>query len=71
VDSSDVIVGIGGGEVAREELLAARRAGREVRFVPADMDHEKAIETARKQGTPRPTDFRGAADRIFRSSPSR
>jgi hypothetical protein len=71
VDSSDVIIGIGGGEVARDEMMAARRAGKEVRFVPADMNHQKAIETARKKGTGRPTDFRGAADPVFRPSPSR
>jgi hypothetical protein len=68
VDSSDVIIGIGGGEVARDEMTAARRAGKEVRFVPADMNHQKAIETARKKGTPRPTNFRGAADPVFRPS---
>lgn len=68
VESSDTIVGIGGGEVARDEMIAARRAGKTVRFVPADMDHEKARAKARKKGAPEPTDFRGAADVAFRES---
>jgi hypothetical protein len=68
VDASDVIVGIGGGEVARDEMMAAKRAGKEVRFIPADMNHEKARETARKKGAAAQTDFRGAADPVFRDS---
>jgi len=61
VESSDVLVGIGGGEVGRDELMAARRSGKEVRFYLADMDHEQAIYKARKKGLPAPTDFSGAA----------
>jgi hypothetical protein len=71
VDSSDMIVGIGGGEVARDEMIAARRVGKTVRFLPADMDHEKARAKARKKGVPEPTDFRGAADAAFRESAPR
>jgi len=58
---SDVFVGIGGGEVARDEMLAARRAGKKVTFIPADMNHEIARSKARKKGEPEPADFRGAA----------
>jgi hypothetical protein len=54
-------VAIGGGEVTRDEMLAARRAGKPVTFVPADMNHAIASEKARKRGAPAPTDFRGAA----------
>ena len=54
-------VAIGGGEVTRDEMLAARRAGKPVTFVPADMNHAIASEKARKRGDPPPTDFRGAA----------
>ena len=35
VDASDVFVAIGGGEVARDEMLEARRLGQTVRFVAA------------------------------------
>jgi len=68
VECSDVFVGIGGGEVARDEMLGARRRGLEVRFIPAEMNHRKAIEKAEKKGQPEPTDFRGAAHAIFGSS---
>ena len=61
VENSNIIVGIGGGEVARDELLAAKRSGKQVRFFPADMNHRQALETARRKGLPLPTDFRGAA----------
>jgi hypothetical protein len=60
VGSSDVFVAIGGGEIGRDELLAARRAGKDVRFIPADMNHRAAIAKAAAKGQPAPTDFRGA-----------
>ena len=61
---SSVVVGIGGGEIGRDELAAARRAGRVVAFYPADMNHAAAIDKALKKGEPVPTDFRGAAHRV-------
>jgi PDZ domain-containing secreted protein len=65
VENSDAIIGIGGGEVARDELLAARRSGKKVHFIPADMNHQKARESARKKKLPEPTDFHGAANAAF------
>ncbi len=65
VESSDAMIAIGGGEVSRDELTAARRLGKKVQFIPADMDHEIARERARKRGQPAPTDFRGAAGAVF------
>ena len=65
VESSDAMIAIGGGEVSRDELTAARRLGKKVQFIPADMDHEIARERARKRGQPDPTDFRGAAGVVF------
>ena len=61
VELSDEMVGIGGGEIARDEMLAARRAGKPVRFFPADMNHALAVAKAAQQGQPAPVDFRGAA----------
>jgi hypothetical protein len=61
VDNSTSLVAIGGGDVARDELLAARRAGKPVDFIPADMNHEIARAKARKKGRPEPDDFRGSA----------
>lgn len=66
VENSDIIIGIGGGEVARDEMIAAKRLGKEVRFIPADMNHQKTIEKAQKKGLPVPTDFKGAVDATFR-----
>ncbi|MFN9646158.1 MAG: hypothetical protein ACK6BG_13815 [Cyanobacteriota bacterium] len=60
VESSTAMVAIGGGEVARDELLAAWRLGKSVVFLPADMNHARARAKARRQGQPPPSDFRGA-----------
>ncbi|MFM7170315.1 MAG: hypothetical protein ACKOYH_05610 [Cyanobium sp.] len=61
VDNSDVFVAIGGGDVARDEVLAARQAGKPVLFFPADMNHQIAREKARKAGISPPP--RISADR--------
>jgi len=65
VDVSDHLVAIGGGEVARDELVAATRAGKDTKFIPADMSHRIALEKAAKKGQTPPTSFRGAADAAF------
>jgi hypothetical protein len=65
VAHSREFVGIGGGEVAGDELRAARAAGKPVHFVPADMNHRVARDKARAKGQSEPTDFRGAADTLF------
>jgi hypothetical protein len=59
VDASDLFVAIGGGEISRDELIAARRAGKPVEFVPADMNHAAAREQAVRKGEPEPVAFRG------------
>lgn len=61
VAACDTMVGIGGGDVARDELLAARRAGKRVIGWPAEMAHAPAIDKARRQGLPEPADFGGSA----------
>lgn len=61
VANSTALVAIGGGDVARDELLAARRAGKPVTFIAADMNHQIARAKARSKGRPEPTDFRGSA----------
>jgi hypothetical protein len=65
VENSDIIVGIGGGEVARDEIISAKQLGKKVRFIPADMNHQKARDSARKKQQPEPSDFRGAANAAF------
>lgn len=69
VDVSDELVAIGGGGIARDEMLAAARAGKEVRFYPADLSHRHAIDSARQAGRPPPTDFSGALARAWPGGP--
>lgn len=57
---SDHMVAIGGGAIAREELLAGRRLGKRCRFIPAESNHALARENARKAGRPEPTSFSSA-----------
>jgi len=56
---SDRLVAIGGGEISRDEFIAAMSLGKNTRFISADMNHALARETASKKGLPAPTDFRG------------
>ncbi len=65
VKVSDLVVGIGGGEVARDELIGARRNSREIRFIPADQNHRLARERAEERGLPEPSSFGGAAAEVF------
>ncbi|MGH9371290.1 MAG: hypothetical protein ACRD15_07160 [Vicinamibacterales bacterium] len=70
VGVSNRLIAIGGGEVSRDEAIAARRAGKPVRFIPADMNQAVARERATKRGQPPPTDFKSAvADAIARPTP--
>jgi hypothetical protein len=65
VESGTSFVAIGGGDVTRDEMLAARQAGKPVTFIPADMNHKIAREKARKRGEAEPLDFRGSAHRAL------
>jgi hypothetical protein len=65
VQISTSIVAIGGGEVARDESIAARKAGKRVQFLAADFNHGIARARAAQRGQPPPTDFRGAAATAF------
>jgi hypothetical protein len=65
VENSDVMVAIGGGDIARDEMTAARRAGKPIEFHAADMNHKVALERAKKRGEPAPTNFSGSAAAVF------
>ena len=45
--------------------MGARRAGKPVRFIAADMDHRKAVDKAASKGMPPPTTFSGEAAAAF------
>ena len=64
---SDILVGIGGGEISRDELLDGREQGKPVIFYPADVRHAWLIRRMQRQGQPPPTSFRGAAGEVFGS----
>lgn len=61
VANSSRMVAIGGSDIARDELRAARAAGVTVEFFAADMNHGLAREKARKKGQAEPSVFRGSA----------
>jgi hypothetical protein len=61
VDATTTFVLIGGGDVARDEALGVRAAGKPVAFFPADMSHEIARKKARDKNQPEPSDFKGSA----------
>jgi hypothetical protein len=69
LENSDIVIGIGGGEVARDELAAALRSGKVTRYFAADMNHRKAIDTARNKGLEAPDSFAGAAAEAFPRRP--
>ena len=65
VDCSDVLIGIGGNEISRDELLAGKAAGKPVHFFPAEVNHAYWINRAKKRGQPPPATFWGAAHEAF------
>ncbi|SEB22708.1 toll/interleukin-1 receptor domain-containing protein [Variovorax sp. YR216] len=65
VGACDVMIGIGGGAIARDELDEARKKGKSVRFHKADMNHKLAAEKAAKAGEEPPRDFAGEAQSLF------
>ena len=69
VEASASFVAIGGGDLTRDEMLAARQAGKPVTFIPADMNHEIARDKAQQRGEPEPTDFRGSTHAALATGP--
>jgi len=65
VDCSDIMVGIGGGEISRDEMLAAKEQGKPVHFYPAEINHVWAVKRAEKAGQPYPKSFWGEAHEAF------
>ena len=65
VACSDVMIGIGGGEISRDEMAAAKAQGKPVYFYPVEMEHASAIQRAEKMGLPKPDSFWGEAYEVF------
>ena len=69
VACSDILVGIGGGEISRDEMVAGREKGKPVHFYPAEISHAWLIRRARKMNLPMPESFWGAAHETFANQP--
>lgn len=65
VDSSDILVAIGGGDISRDELLEGKKLGKPVQYFSADMNHERMIRRAQKMGETSPKSFTGSCDEEF------
>ncbi len=75
VENSDVLVAIGGGDVAHDELSAAlsrgKASGRDVLYFAAEMNHANARARATQRGQPPPTTFDGPVAALFSSTDKR
>ena len=66
VECSDILVGIGGGDISQVEMVAGKAMGKQVRYFPAEMNHERAIRYAAQKGLPPPKSFLGSIHDVFR-----
>jgi hypothetical protein len=62
---SDILVAVGGGEISRDELLAAREQGKPIEYYPAEVNHDWVLARARNKGQPPPDSFWGAVHEVF------
>lgn len=62
---SDLLIAVGGGEITRDELLAAREQGKPIQYYPAEVNHDWVLANARKKGHPPPDTFWGAVHEAF------
>jgi hypothetical protein len=65
VECSDILIGVGGDKISRDEMLFGSEQGKSIHFYPADIKHEWLIRRAQKLGLPEPKSFQGAAHEIF------
>jgi len=55
VECSDILVGIGGGGIGERGNACGQAQGKPVHFYPADMNHARAIQYAKKRDCHRPS----------------
>jgi hypothetical protein len=65
VNCTDIFIGIGGGMISRDEMLAARDLGKPVYFYPAERNHQYMIHRAQKRNLDPPESFWGEAHEVF------
>lgn len=66
VNISDIVIGIGGGKIAYDELSYAKKIGVKVKFFRAEMNHNKAIAKANNRNINKPINFFGEADNFMK-----
>jgi hypothetical protein len=71
VTCSDILIGIGGGKICRDEMLYGRELGKPIQFYPAEIHHEWWTQRMKKMGLPPPESFWGAAHEVFGKSDSK
>ena len=65
ISCSDILVGIGGNDISRDEMLAGEERGKPIYFYPAEVNHAKAIRHAEHLGQLKPESFWGTAHEVF------
>jgi hypothetical protein len=65
VDSSNILVAIGGNDICLDELLAGKERGKTIHYYPAEVKHEWAIRRAKRMGLPEPKSFWGSVHDVF------
>ena len=68
VACSDILVGIGGGKISRDEMIAGKEQGKLVQFYPAEINHEYRIRRTQEMNLPLPDSFWGEAHEVFGST---
>lgn len=63
---SDILIAVGGGEISRDELIAAQAQGKSIQYYPAEVNHDWILKNARNKGQPPPDSFWGAVHEVFR-----
>lgn len=65
VSCSDILIGIGGNDISRDEMLAGKERGKPVHFYPAEINHAWALRRTEHLGLPKPDSFWGTAHEVF------
>jgi len=65
VQCSDLMIGIGGNAISRDELLYGKELGKPVKFFAAEVNHEWSLHRARTRNQPDPEHFLGDAHDVF------
>lgn len=66
IAASDLLIAVGGGEISRDELMAAQAQGKAIQYYPAEVNHDWILKNARSKGQPPPDSFWGAVHEVFK-----